>query len=193
MPFLEGTVPPPDDVHPNGCFDIELAVDRDERRPQEWVESARTFANRLVNRQTGAVGDPTKLKENPGNRLAIAPLPGESGWGGSICGDVIITPRPDPTDRGGPDRSSGPEPTQRERCRPRDRDCTPQAMVQPDEPGGVVSMGVMTPLLGITSLASLLPLGARLLRRRRGEPGTGGAWDNRERVHRRPGADPGGG
>jgi hypothetical protein len=66
-------------------------------------------------------------------------------------------------------------------------------MVQPDEPGGVVSMGVMTPLLGITSLASLLPLGARLLRRRRGEPGTGGAWDNRERVHRRPGADPGGG
>jgi membrane peptidoglycan carboxypeptidase len=192
MPFLEGTVPPPDDVHPNGCFDIELAVDRDDRRPAEWVESARNFANRLVNRQTGSVGDPTKLKANPGNRLAIAPLPGESGWGGSICGDVIVTPRPDPTDDGdGPGRTERPRPTERDRCR--GNDCTPRAMVQPDQRGGVVSMGVVTPLLGLTTLASLLPLGARLWRRRRGKPADAGAWDNPDRVHRRPGADPGGG
>ena len=26
MPFLEGTVPPPDNVHPNGCFDIEVGT-----------------------------------------------------------------------------------------------------------------------------------------------------------------------
>ncbi|HEX6128899.1 MAG TPA: transglycosylase domain-containing protein, partial [Candidatus Limnocylindria bacterium] len=192
VPFLEGTVPPPDDLHADGCFDIELAVDRDERRPDEWVESARDFANRIVNGQTRPIGDPTELKENPDYRLGIRPLPGNTGFGRGICGQVIVTPRPQPTDDGGgPDRTPKPKPTATERCR--GRDCpTAQAMVQPDEPGGVTTMGVVPPLLGLTTLASLVPLLARVARRRGRHPDDV-SWDNPDRVHRRPGSDPGGG
>jgi peptidoglycan glycosyltransferase len=188
MPFLEGTVPPQDNVHPNGCFDLELATELDERRPDEWLESARTWANRWVNRQTGSIGDPDEVKENPNYRLRIAPLPGQPGWE-SICGDVIFTPRPEPT-RGRPDpsrpgdNSPKPKPTE---CPGRSCD---------DDDGGAatsaaMTLGIVPPLLGASTLASLVPLIARAARRRR-QP-RDGAWDNSDRGHRRPGADPGGG
>ena len=190
MPFLEGTVPPPDNVHPNGCFDIELAVRQDDRRPIEWVESAESWANRYVNGRTGSVGDPTKLKENPDYHLAIAPLAGNNGFGGSICGDVIRTPRPDPTDRSRgpkPSEPSGPQPT---KC-PGNSCPTTQGDTTADTLAGVTTLGLVPPILGVSTLASLLPLLARAARRR--GPPRHGSWDNPERVHRRPGADPGGG
>jgi len=190
MPFLEGTVPPPDNVHRNGCFDVELAIQLDERRPDEWVESARTWANRWVNRQTGSIGDPTELKENPDYRLRIAQLPGQPGWE-SICGDVVATPRPEPT-RGGPDPSGPgnntpkPKPTE---CP--GNSCDGDGGAGGDGDAAAVTLGVVPPLLGLSTIASLVPLLARAARRRRSPPD--GAWDNSDRVHRRPGADPGGG
>ena len=188
MPFLEGTVPPPDNVHPNGCLDVELAVARDNRRPPEWVQAAETWANRLVNRQTGSIGDPDKLKENPSYRLRIAPLPGNTGFG-SICGQVIFIPQPDPTDNGGGPgpRTEKPKPTD---CRGRgcdDEDDRSAATV-----GEPLTLGMATPILGLTSVLSLAGVALGVLRRRRG-PDASAAWDNRPRVHRRPDADPGGG
>jgi membrane peptidoglycan carboxypeptidase len=197
MPFLEGTVPPPDNVHPNGCFDVELAIQLDERRPDEWIESARTWANRWVNRQTGSIGDPDELKENPSYRLRIAPLSGQPAWE-SICGDVIFTPRPSPTDDDdGPRPSHGGPPTPK----PRPTECPGNSCDDDDGGGGgggggngggvAATLGLVPPILGISTLASVAPLLARLARRRR--PGVAGAWDNPGRVQRRPGADPGGG
>ncbi|MDQ2674156.1 MAG: penicillin-binding protein [Chloroflexota bacterium] len=190
MPFLEGTVPPPDNVHPNGCFDVELAIQLDERRPDEWIESARTWANRWVNRQTGSVGDPTELKENPDYRLRIAPLNGQPSWE-SICGDVIFTPRPQPTDRGGPDPTRPGENTPK----PKPTECPGNSCGGDDDDGNATragtTLGLVPPLLGASALASLAPLLARARQRRRPPPD--GAWDNPDRVQRRPGADPGGG
>ena len=95
IPFLEGTVPPePDNVHTEGCFDIVQEIRQDDRRPQEWIDSAALWADRLVNGNTGSVGDPTELKENPNYRLAIAPVLGNSGYGQPICGELRATPKP---------------------------------------------------------------------------------------------------
>ena len=187
MPFLEGTVPQPDNVHPNGCFDVELAIQNDERRPDEWIESAETWANRWVNRQTGSIGDPDEIKENPSYRLRIAPLQGQPAWE-SICGQVIFTPRPDPTDRGGPD-PPGPGDTPK----PRPTECPGNSCDDDGDDSGtaMTTLGVVPPLLGLSTIASLVPLLARAARRRRPKPDA--AWDNADRVHRRPGADPGGG
>jgi peptidoglycan glycosyltransferase len=107
IPFLKGTEPQPDNVHSKGCFDVVQEVRNDPRRPKEWIESAQRWADRYVNGQTGAVGDPTKLKEHfDSYRLRIAPVPGNSGFGAPICGQVRATPRPQPT---GPP-SPGPSP-----------------------------------------------------------------------------------
>jgi peptidoglycan glycosyltransferase len=189
IPFLEGTVPPPDNVHPRGCLDVELAVAEDNRRPPEWVQAAETWANRLVNRQTGSIGDPEKLKENPSNRLRIAPLPGNSGFG-SICGQVTFTQRPNPTDDpGGGPRTEKPRPTDcpGNSCDDDDDDDNSAASLD-----GIPTLGMATPILGVTSLLSLAGVALGVRRRRRGaEDST--AWDNPPRVHRRPDADPGGG
>jgi membrane peptidoglycan carboxypeptidase len=189
MPFLEGTVPPPDNVHPNGCLDVELAVARDNRRPPEWVQAAEIWANRLVNRQTGSFGDPTELKENPSYRLRIAPLPGNTGFG-SICGQFFFTPRPDPTDNDG----GGPGPRTE---KPRPTNCPGNSCGDDDDRsaatiGDPLTLGMATPILGLTSVLSLAGVALGVLRRRRG-PHASAAWDNRPRVHRRPDADPGGG
>ena len=144
-----------------------------------------------MNRQTGAVGDPTELKENPNYRLRIAPLAGQPSWE-SICGDVIFTPRPEPT-RGGPDPSRPGNNTPK----PKPTECPGNSCDGDDGAGGdgsataSASLGVVPPLLGVSTIVSLVPLLGRAVRRRRSPPP--GAWDNPERVHRRPGADPGGG
>jgi hypothetical protein len=197
MPFLEGTVPPPDNVHPNGCLDVELAVAQDNRRPIEWVQAAETWANRLVNRQTGSIGDPDELKENPSYRLRIAPLPGNSGFG-SICGQVFAPPPDDDDDDdddddGGDDRPGGPGPPTH---RPRPTDCRGPRCDRDDGSleslGGSLTLGAATPVLGVTSFLSLVGVAAGMVRRRRMPRGPA-AWENRPRVHRRPDADPGGG
>ena len=76
IPFLEGTVPPPDNVHVNKtggggptpspdasgnvgipvsgpCFDVVAEVAQDSRRPPEMVAAARRWADRFVNGEWG--------------------------------------------------------------------------------------------------------------------------------------------
>lgn len=110
MPFLEGTVPPVDNVHPNGCLDLERYVaSATPTRPENWIAAADTWSDRVVNGQTGAAGDPGRYREDPGVRFAIRPIYGESGFP-SVCGERVrsaprprssATPEPEPSDGGG--------------------------------------------------------------------------------------------
>ena len=97
VPFLEGTVPPADNVHPNGCLDLELYVEQaTPDRPQTWVEAADTWADRVVNGQTGARGDPEDYQEDENVQFQISPIYGESGFP-SVCGERRApAPRPTP-------------------------------------------------------------------------------------------------
>lgn len=172
MPFLEGTVPPPDNVHGDGCFDIEQEIAQDSRRPPQWITAAKDFADRLVNGETGAIGDPTKLKENPKNRLAIRPVNGNSGYGEPICGELKETPTPEPTPEethgGGPKPSIGLETTLPSIC-PGNKSCTPvTGSLTTDGGAAIAAMGIVPPILGITTVLSLVPLLGRLRRRKRG-------------------------
>ncbi len=111
LPFLEGTVPPIDNVHPRGCLDFDLYLGQaTPTRPPNWFEAAETWANRVVNGQTGAAGDPADYQEDERVRFRISPIYGESGFP-SVCGvRTAPTPGPSPTD--GPDPSGGPAPTE---------------------------------------------------------------------------------
>jgi membrane peptidoglycan carboxypeptidase len=109
LPFLEGTEPRLDDVHPLGCLDLEMYVrTATPTRPENWVEAADTWSDRVVNGQTGSSGDPENASDDPNVRLAIAPLYGESGWP-SVCGERVFIPRPprDRDDGGGDDDGGG--------------------------------------------------------------------------------------
>jgi len=175
IPFLEGTVPPIDNVHSQGCFDIVQEVAPDPRRPQEWIDSADNWSSRYVNGQTGSLGDATQLKENPSYHLSIAPVLGNSGFGNPICGEVIFTPKPEKT----PEPSGGGEPggpggpgDPGDGCHGNPHDCTPQPTVNQDGNAGAAGMpatdlGVVVPALGLSMVAWLIPLGGRLARRRR--------------------------
>ena len=103
LPFLEGTVPPLNNVHPAGCLDLEQYVwTATPSRPPQWVTAADTWSDRVVNGQTGPSGDPANASDDPNVKLAIAPLYGESGFP-SVCGERVFrpTPRPDPGDGDG--------------------------------------------------------------------------------------------
>ncbi len=52
LPFLEGTVPPLDNVHSRGCLDLEQYVAQEER-PNSWIVAADTWSDRVVNGETG--------------------------------------------------------------------------------------------------------------------------------------------
>lgn len=168
MPFLEGTVPPPDRFHADGCHDIAAQVASDGRRPAEWVVSARNFADRVVNGEFKAIGDPTKLKANPDYRLAISPVLGNSGFG-ALCGELKATPTPEftPEESGGGGGGGGngtpkPQPS----CKPRpNRTCGPQVDVGSSAPAGVLDAGLAVPLLGASTLLSLIPVARRAKRR----------------------------
>jgi hypothetical protein len=170
VPFLEGTVPEPDNVHSEGCFDIVQEIRQDERRPQEWIDSAALWADRLVNGQTGSVGDPTELKENPDYRLAISPVLGNSGYGQPICGELRATPKPSKT----PKPSGGPKPSEpgpSDSCQGNPHRCTPEPTL-PLEQGGpaggaAADMTVIVPAFLLTIGTWLLPLALRTVRRRR--------------------------
>jgi membrane peptidoglycan carboxypeptidase len=182
MPFLEGTVPPPDNVHSNGCFDIEQAIRQDGRRPAEWVAAAHQWADRYVNGDWGAVGDPTKLKENPNYRLAIRPVLGNNGFGAPICGFVRPTPTPTP----------GPSDTP-PICPPGNPEkCSPLPTVPAAPAGAPIDGGLLIPVFGLSTLLGLLSLGAPWLRRAaRRRPTSRFACENPKRVQRGPDADPG--
>jgi membrane peptidoglycan carboxypeptidase len=170
VPFLEGTVPEPDNVHSDGCFDIVQEIRQDERRPQEWIDSAALWADRLVNGQTGSVGDPTELKDNPDYRLAISPVLGNSGYGQPICGELRAIPKPSKT----PKPSGGPKPSEpgpSDSCQGNPHRCTPEPTL-PLEQGGpaggaAADMTVIVPAFLLTIGTWLLPLALRTVRRRR--------------------------
>jgi membrane peptidoglycan carboxypeptidase len=128
VPFLDGTVPPPDNVHVNktggggpaptpdasgnvgtpvsgSCFDVVAEVAQDSRRPPEMVAAARRWADRFVNGQLGPRGDPNKIGTLGPDKvwLLISVLRGNSGFGAPICGNVRATPTPVPT----PENSGG--------------------------------------------------------------------------------------
>jgi membrane peptidoglycan carboxypeptidase len=168
LPFLEGTAPEPDNLHTEGCFDIVQGVRDDGRRPQEWIDSAQTWADRLVNGQLGSVGDPTELKEHPDYRLSIAPVLGNNGYGQPICGERRFIPKPSPTSQG----STKPKPSSGESCPPGNRrKCTPEPTLPLDPSTGMpvdsTGMAVLVPAFGLSIVAWLVPLGMRFARRRR--------------------------
>jgi membrane peptidoglycan carboxypeptidase len=164
IPFLEGTVPQEDNVHTKGCFDIVQAIRQDDRRPQEWIDSAALWADRLVNGNLGSVGDPTELKENEDYRLQIAPVLGNTSYGQPICGELRATPKPERTPRGSGDPSD-PGPSQ---CQGNPRKCSPLPTLPQDAPVGATpsDVAVIVPAFLLSALAWLVPLGARLARRR---------------------------
>lgn len=97
LPFLEGTVPPLDNVSSAGCLNLEAYVSQAiPDRPQNWVAAASTWADRLVNGETGARGNPLDYQRNRNVRFAISPVYGESGFP-SVCGERRATPAPSPT------------------------------------------------------------------------------------------------
>ena len=107
VPFLEGTVPPVDFVHRNGCLDLELYVaNATPTRPNNWIVAADTWSNRLVNGQTGQRGDPGNASTDTRVQLAIAPIPGESGFP-SVCGERVARPSETPGGSGEPEESEG--------------------------------------------------------------------------------------
>jgi membrane peptidoglycan carboxypeptidase len=108
LPFLEGTVPPVDNVHPGGCLDLEAYVAQAvPDRPNNWIIAADTWSDRLVNGQTGSSGDPAEYQEDLNVRFAMAPLYGEPWWP-SVCGEVVATPPPVPVESIPPPASGDP-------------------------------------------------------------------------------------
>jgi membrane peptidoglycan carboxypeptidase len=169
IPFLEGTVPPPDNVHSKGCFDIVQEISQDDRRPQEWIDSAALWADRLVNGQLGSVGDPTELKEHPDYRLSITPVLGNNSYGQPICGELRRTPKPTRS----PDGSGGPNPSNPgpSACRGNPNKCTPLPTLPLQSPAAAGSAGtdvaVLVPAFALSTGTWLIPLALRLARRRR--------------------------
>jgi membrane peptidoglycan carboxypeptidase len=106
LPFLEGTVPPFDNVHSRGCLDLEQYVGQADR-PSSWITAADTWADRVVNGQTGSSGDPADYQTNPNVRFAIGPIYGESGFP-SVCGERVARPSKEPDPSGEPDPSASP-------------------------------------------------------------------------------------
>jgi len=110
LPFLEGTVPPADNVTTRGCLDLEAYVEQAEpNRPDEWIAAADTWSDRVVSGQWGARGDPVRYQEDPNVRFAIAPLAGESGFP-AVCGErTFFAPAPAPAP---PPPAQAPPPAQ---------------------------------------------------------------------------------
>lgn len=118
-PFLEGTVPPADNVHTDGCFDVVKEVQQDSRRPAEFVEAAERWADRYVNGEVGSKGSSSQIGTLGPDKvwLAIRPLLGSNGFGGPICGEVRETPQPTPDESGHiPGQSDSPKPCHGRRC-----------------------------------------------------------------------------
>ena len=109
LPFLEGTVPPLDNVHSRGCLDLEQYVNgANPDRPENWIEAADTWSDRVVNGQTGARGDPANYQDDERVQFAITPMYGEPGFP-SVCGERVFRPRPTPAPSA-PPSSAAPTP-----------------------------------------------------------------------------------
>ncbi|MGH2382120.1 MAG: hypothetical protein ACRDG7_12995, partial [Candidatus Limnocylindria bacterium] len=109
LPFLEGTVPALDNVHPRGCLDLEQYVaSATPDRPENWIEAADTWSDRVVNGQTGARGDPADYQDDERVLFAITPLYGEGGFP-SVCGERVARPRPTPSPSAAPSPTPPPD------------------------------------------------------------------------------------
>ncbi len=111
LPFLEGTVPPLDNVHVRGCLDLEAYIAQSNpTRPNNWLVAADTWSDRLVNGQTGARGDPSKYQDDLRVQFAISALYGERGFP-SICGERVAQSSESPAPSGSPGSTPTPTPT----------------------------------------------------------------------------------
>jgi membrane peptidoglycan carboxypeptidase len=163
VPFLEGTQPKADDSWTTGCLDLVKFV-REQGRPDAWATAAKTFEDRVVNRQWGSSGnikdpnaDPAKLK------YPIQPIPGERGFP-SLCGVRVATPHPSATPRpGGGSRSPAPSgiciPTKKSPCPPQ----VGATAAAPADSGSGIPIAVFV----IPAIAGAIPYVRRLVRPRR--------------------------
>lgn len=161
VPFLDGTDPQPDDSWVNGCLDLVKFV-KEQGRPDPWATAAKTFEDRVVNKQWGSSGnitgpnvDPTKVK------FPIAPIPGERGLP-SLCGTRTATPQPSQSGR--PHGSGSPGPSglcfpikHGQTCLPQQ---SPAAAAAPAGPNGVP-----VALFALPAAAGALPYLRRLRKR----------------------------
>jgi membrane peptidoglycan carboxypeptidase len=196
VPFLDGTVPPPDNVHvnkaggvgaastpdPDGkgggfevsgtCFDVVAEVAQDGRRPREMVAAAARWADRFVNGEWGSRGNSSQMGVLGPDQiwLQIAPVLGNSGFGAPICGTIRATPTPVPTPQpsggGGGGGGGGCGPGKPGNCTPVP---TPVALSgdAPMQPLGLVAIFAVPAILGTVPLAARVGRwGRRRLRRR---------------------------
>ena len=182
IPFLEGTVPPPDNVHVNKtggggatpdpsassdggtpvsgpCFDIVAAVAQDSRRPAQWAASAKRWADRLVNGELGGKGNPNSLGTLGPEKVwfYISPVPGKGGYGAPICGDIKATPTPQPTPTPDPNATGGPPLG----CPPGNPKCTPVPTItaaSAASTGAAIDAASLAGLFGASMLLGLVPL-----------------------------------
>jgi membrane peptidoglycan carboxypeptidase len=160
IPFLEGTLPPVDNVHhadqwhPDGCFDIVQYVQQ-AGRPRLWVAAAAAWADKLNNGR----------QARSGSQYAIAPLHGTSGFGGPICGELRATPTPSPSPPGcHGNQSCPPAPS----CPPQPLPCvTPAGVGSLPASGGPVGAGFLVPIFALPLILGAVPYLVRLVRRRR--------------------------
>jgi membrane peptidoglycan carboxypeptidase len=160
VPFLDGTIPPVDNVHhadewhPKGCFDIVQYVSQN-GRPQNWINAAAAWADKVNNGR----------RATSGSQYAVAPLYGNSGYGGPICGKVTAPP---PTPKPSPDCNGNncPEPT----------DCPSFPFPCPSGGGGngfitdsgtPIGTGILVPVFSVPVVAGAVPYLIRAVRRRR--------------------------
>jgi membrane peptidoglycan carboxypeptidase len=154
VPFLEGTLPPRDNVHhadqwhPGGCFDIVQYVQQ-AGRPTNWVTAAAAWADKVNNGR----------QASSGSRYAVAPLYGNAGFGGPFCGPVKATPKPSPSPgcqgNGNGNQSCVPEPSP-----------SPGSGLAPPAPGST-EVATLLPVFGLPLVLGAVPYLARLFRRRR--------------------------
>jgi hypothetical protein len=160
IPFLEGTVPPPDNVHhadewhPDGCFDIVQYVAQ-AGRPQQWVAAAAAWADKFNN---GA-------QATSGSRYAIGQIPGRGGYGAPICGPLRATPTPAPTPE--PCSFNNPNCPRPSACPPWPFPCDPdEDATAPVAGGPPLDSAVLVPVFAVPLAAGLVPYLVRLARRR---------------------------
>jgi membrane peptidoglycan carboxypeptidase len=187
VPFLDGTVPPPDNVHVNKtgssgylatpdasgngggiqvsgtCFDVVKEVAQDSRRPPEMVAAAKRWADRFVNGQLAPKGSSSQIGVLGPNKvwLLIAPLRGNSGFGAPICGEIRVTPKPSPT----PEPSGGGGGGGGGGCTGKPGKCTPTPHPLPvtaSVGGQPVQPGALTTIFAIPAILGGLPLLARI-------------------------------
>ena len=78
-PFLEGTVPPLDNVHFRGCLDLEAYVAQaTPDRPDNWIVAADTWSDRLVNDEGS--GRSARSTRTTSTSVPSRATFGERGW-----------------------------------------------------------------------------------------------------------------